>query len=681
MEKISNTTTSTMSSSVVDAFKNLNVAGVRDLSDHEAIFEVSYQYLAKIKDFRDLEAFHNCLVSLINTDKYYKAVELIGEVPVEIHLEFPLEKAYVYYKTGNVTLLEEVYSAASSEADVSSDLLRALKHVMAQSCYQNGQLARALELYHELILTNTMDSEVDMACNERAILSQLALTTRSPSTPPSLNLETSKQSYDYIFNNALIAWANGQVDESLQLLDDALAQCSRENESGDLDLELAPIKLTIAFIHQETGKSEQAAEILKELNSSDIDDEMLQLVIKTNYNSLFPSENLNLTQRALNYPQNLHRLRQKMTMSQRQVFLRNHLLLLYQTNTLGRKLSYLSSPFLKEYSKQYEGDITPLVYRVLLSLKVTLEDLRSSPLAVVRKLRKFIEAEKEKARPRTPDGKYGDFELITEEVLAALFLSISIVTETGMSKLAADDWATFVYPWAYWHCWMGMEARIPQYASLIGAKIQHYEYYSNPMSLKVVADLVYIFDKDPQAEVHPHSYSFMRAVAFKCLVLDCDPLSVKKLFTKLHAADSADAVVSNILSPADNLIPVELLEADAEVEDLLNVNVESLLEVSPAIGRVNVGRAQHKVTKKKAHKPKFSAAKVLKPESEFDVESLDTERWLPMKIRSYYKPSKKEKKKGGHQGAVEASPAPVATPAPAASKNKNASKKKKKGKK
>lgn len=50
---------------------------------------------------------------------------------------------------------------------------------------------------------------------------------------------------------------------------------------------------------------------------------------------------------------------------------------------------------------------------------------------------------------------------------------------------------------------------------------------------------------------------------------------------------------------------------------------------------------------------------MIKPEGEF---KLDDERWLPLKLRSYYKPTKKDKKKtsGGHQGAVESSPAPTA---------------------
>lgn len=79
---------------------------------------------------------------------------------------------------------------------------------------------------------------------------------------------------------------------------------------------------------------------------------------------------------------------------------------------------------------------------------------------------------------------------------------------------------------------------------------------------------------------------------------------------------------------------------------------------------------QNKITKKKKN-PKFGPNKVLKDEKL----TLDEERWLPMKLRSYYKPTKKDKKKssGGQQGFTETS-----THSSSLSNNK---KKKKKGKK
>ena len=81
---------------------------------------------------------------------------------------------------------------------------------------------------------------------------------------------------------------------------------------------------------------------------------------------------------------------------------------------------------------------------------------------------------------------------------------------------------------------------------------------------------------------------------------------------------------------------------------------------------------------KKQRKPKFGPGKVIKPQ---ELLKLDEERWLPMKLRSYYKPKKSSKKKasGGHQGAVESlNTTSNTTNSTSSSKKKN---NKKKGKK
>lgn len=647
-----------MSNSVIDAFKGLNVASARDVSDHEAIFEVSYQFLLKIKQFRDLASFHNCLVSLINTDKYYKALELIREVPAEIHQEHPLEKAYVYYKTGNTTLLEEVYDSTKAATGVSDSLMRALKHVMAQSCYQGGQIERALALYHELISSNSIDNESDIACNERAILSQLALKTGHTCEEPTLHLDAAKQTYDYIFNDALIALAQGKSEQSLQLLETALSLCARQNadmDAADLALEVAPIKLTIAYIYQVNGETQRAVEILDSVNTEEMSDLMVQLILKTNYSSLVPG-NVNLTERALNYQYNLQHLRQKLTKAQSQVFLKNHLLLSYQTSTISKSSSYVSHAFFAKYAQDYPGDFTPLVYRILVKLDISLDDLDTSSKAVGRKVFKYVHEELEKGE-------------VSDSVLAAALLLVAVNSRTSkydqailvMEKVVALELAG---------------SRV--HASVVGTLIHLYELYNNSKKLtELYTALVKEFESTG-VQKDGFLYDFVRAVAFKLLNVNIVE-SATKLFELLGAADPSDAVVASVLnSSSAGLVPVDNLASEADVDELLAVNVESLVAPSPAVGVAKLRvRSDFKV-KKKTSKPKFSQHKFYKPVHEFDGKDLDQERWLPMKLRSYYKPSKKELKKKGHQGAVEASPAPSATPTPA---SKSKSKKKKKGKK
>lgn len=651
-----------MSSSVIDAFKSLKIAAAQDAAEHEAVFEVSYQYLAKIKNFQDLPAFHNCLVALINTDKYHKALEFLREVPEDVRAEYPLEVAYVYYKTGHTAQLQQVYRAAVESGDVNDVLVRALKHVMAQSYYQSGQMAQALLLYRDLISSNTLDNDLDMACNERAILSQLAWSGHR--SEPLQTVPDAQKTYDIVFNEALIALAANDVPASLRMLEQAAAMCTEQNmdlDPADLALEIAPMKLATAYIYAHTGRLAQAERLLQDLDMALITDLMTQLLFKTNYTALtFAGANVNYIARELDYQRNLHHLRLKLTKRQSQVLLKNHLLLSYQGNTIAKSSTYLTNGFYAAFSADYAGDVTPLLYRILVKLDISLADLESAELqrAVSRKLLRFASAELE---------AHGASDLA---IAAALLLV------TANSKLAKYDQSFLVLEKL-----AALElAAAPEklHASVFGLLIHLYEHSSNAKKLAelydaLVAKLALLTTQ--QLQENPHLYDFVRAVAFKLASADAN---ADVLFKALGAADSQDAVVASVLSgDRSRLRAKEELASQEDVEVLLAVDVKQLAPAPAAASKPRV--AEHKVTKKKAHKPQFSKSKTLK--ADFDAKDLDQERWLPMKLRSYYKPSKKELKKrgGGHQGAVEASPAPSA-PSTSASASKN-KKKKKKGKK
>ncbi|SGZ51390.1 CIC11C00000000233 [Sungouiella intermedia] len=661
--------TSKMTRSVIDAFKGLNVGSAQDVSDHEAIYEVSYQYLSKVKQFKDLEAFHNCLVSLINTDKYYKALTLINEVPTEIHQEYPLEKAYVYYKTGNTDLLKALYDTTVASSGLSEVLLRAMKHVMAQSCYQNGEVTHALKLYHELISSNAIDSQIDLACNERAILSQVLFKTSS-SQKPLLNLANADDSYDFIFNNALIELAKGNLAGSLDLLNSALDLCKTQNmdsDPADLALELTPINLTIAYIYQVTGREQKAIDVLENLDLADTADLMLQLIVKNNLISVQPVvDNVNYSSRELNYHHNLHHLRLKLTKSQSKVLLKNHLLLSYQTNTLSKSSTYVSNRFIKQFITDSEGDYSPLVYKVLLKLDVTFEDIENPETnrAISRKLLKFANAELEK-------------NVASDILVAAALLLVAL-----NSKVSKFDQSTLVLEKLVAIELAASDA--PLHGSIFKAIIEVYELSNSAKKLSELYTAIVTKFKSLSVESirgNDNLYKLILAVAVKLLTVDLEAESAELLNLLLTVKES-EVVASILNSNADGLLSVQELESEADVETLLAVNVEELAPKLPVPKAKKIKQADFKV-KKKTTKPKFSKNKFFKPASEFDPEKdLDREKWLPMKLRSYYKPSKKElkKKSGGHQGAIESSPAPqVAQQVSSSSKSKKT--KKKKGKK
>lgn len=671
-----------MSSSLIDAFKELNMSTAQDASDHEAVFEISYQYLSLVKNFNDINAFHNCIVSLINYDRYYRALQLLGEVSEEIHGEFPVEKAYIYYKTGHFDRLKQLYETTivSPSFDKNSISLRALKHVMAQSYYQNGNISEALRLYRELISSNSVDNEVDMACNERAILSQLAAKENSSETPVS-TVSAAEKTYDIVFNDALIVLASGNTSSALKLLEEASAMCLEQNMDSapaDLALEIAPIKLTVAYIYQITGNTQKALGELQSMDLESVTDLMTGLTFRNNYISLSDTpENVNFSIRELNYKDNLHHLRHKLTKPQFQILTKNNLLLSYQSGTLSKKSSFFRSKFSDQYALDFHGDVTLALYKILLKLEISIRDLQSisETKNASRKLFRFCQRKLESTNT-------------DEETVAASLLLVHL-----NSKWAKYDQAILVLEKL-----VSVEldaAPERMHASVFGTLINLYETRQSHWSIKKLEEFTQALAKKfaaltPATLAENKSlYEFARAFAFKLSAANSaqDPTSILNL---LKEANPNDKLVSSVLSgDLSGLVPAEDLASAVDVEELLLVNIEDMIPKQPVSESSLVTRSAVKPFKvtKKTTKPRFSKNKVLKPESSFDAEKdLDKERWLPMKLRSYYKPSKKDlkKKSGGHQGAVELSPAPAATQAPASSsssKNKSKNKKKKKGKK
>lgn len=130
-----------MSNSIADAFKKLNVSVDLSQSEHDKIFNVSYEYLSKVKKFNDLKAAKNCLVALINLDKYHKADQIIKKLNKLLVGPLILEISYIYYKIGKIDELIKLYE---SNEDLQEGASIGLKHVLAQSYYKIGDYEKAL---------------------------------------------------------------------------------------------------------------------------------------------------------------------------------------------------------------------------------------------------------------------------------------------------------------------------------------------------------------------------------------------------------------------------------------------------------------------------------------------------------------------------------------------------------
>lgn len=645
-----------MSSSISQAFKGLNLAHAESESDHGNIFDVSYQYLSKVRDFQDVHSFHNCLVALILMDRYHRAYQLLQEVGEDVHGRFLIEKLYIYYKLGKTAMLNALVDSAL-EAPMDDIVVRALKHIRAQNDYREGVNSHALELYHELIAANgDVDLLVDLACNERAIVSQANFMADNAAQTVDVVSTTAQaeSTYDLFYNESLILLSQNRFDDALQVLQRAEALCTDQNGPEELLAELAPIRTTLAYVYQTLGEPQRAREILSSLRSEALDDSMIKLIVTNNYYSSAPvkteSVHLNLVQRELDLAKNLHHLQAKLTKPQYQTIVKNNLLLNYTTSTLAKTSSYLQPRFAQAWSQLFPNDKTPTLYKVLLRLGITYEELtggKSDSRRLAKQVYKFILQQRQ-----LPE--------VTSEFISAILLLVHLNHETGnyansisiLESLLIDDEdfkANAEAP-----CLAGLLIKAYE-AENLTAKLQAY-----------LSHLTLLFQEggvEDKLNTNPDFYDFAKIIAFKLILINEE--KAQGIFVALLKARPNDELVHTMVNQEETikLESVEnLTSSTGSIDDLLNTEIEDLILQRFSHKSATPTTTKHKKTAQNAaskvvkakRAPKFSTQKTVKPNDQFDVNSLDKERWLPMRMRSYYKPSKKDKKKNaGHQGSTE----------------------------
>ncbi|CAK9440098.1 uncharacterized protein LODBEIA_P41980 [Lodderomyces beijingensis] len=641
-----------MSSAVVDAFNRLNLQLGSSPSEYEKVYGVSYEYLSKVKNFDDLQAFKNCLVSLINLDQYGKAEQLVAKVPKSLEKSLILEISYIYYKVGKCSEILKLYE--TYESQVESKFIQAgLVHVLIQTYYKLGDYAKALQLNHRLLGSgDSGDEKLDLAINEKAIASQLILST-GESVDSSLEL-ADESSYDLLYNEAIVQLAKSNLAESLSLLQRAHKLCFDNHvPEQELEAEILPINLAISYVYQLKGDRAKAQEILESISVDKVADALLKLIVQNNLysqNSIQTGVSPNFIERELDIQQRIQQLKQKLTIIQYDTILHNSILLRFATGSL-------SSCQLKAPSLARGKGLVAQAYKILTALDITYKSINdpSQTKAIGRKLVRYITQQTDAQVKEASvlllvfvNSKWGNFDQ-----------SLPI-----LEKMAQESMNTMAIS-----------------PGIVGTLVNVYESTQNINKLKtLLRTLVEKFlYSPPDAFKKADYFNTAKIIAMKNMAFSKDS---RQLFEYLHEANPQDDLINSVLSNSDEkLTPIEELASSKSVEELLAVNIADLIPNKTQPIRTVHSKNAPKVTKKQ-RKPTFGKSKVVKPEGEL---KLDEERWLPMKLRSYCKPSKK-KRAGGHQGAVEPTASvQSATSAQGTSSSTSSSsgnkKKKKKGKK
>lgn len=569
-------------SSLNELFKQLEVHSANE--EHKEVFDTSYEILKSSP--HDARAFKWTIVSSINLDQYLTALKIFKNYPQADSGDLLLEKLYVYYK---LNLNQELSRQFEELGDKVNDD-RGLLHLKAQFLYRIGEYEAALDYYKELI-DATIDEEdpeaLDLSVNERAILAdgyQVGVFNRFNSKLPLT--PDREDSYDLIFNEALIHLGLKNYSKSLELLDLAEEKSNEANSDYEDQLnEGFPIKLQKAYIHQITGNTEKAEHILKSIDASKLTDSLNKLILENNLVS--SSLNVNdplLTLKELDYPNILTKLSPRFSVLQNTKLFKNYAKLSAQ---VGKKVS----------GNQFPNDFAANALSSLAKAGVLLD--QDDPKTKARKSFKYA---------------------LTSKSLPASLASAQLNVNVGN----LDSAATVLE---------NLESKDKTLPGVSSALLSIYDQLGSNKKKLLLFNEIYDLYSAKTEFANIDEYDFLKILALKFYNIECE--KSKDLLIKLSTYQSDDLisiVLSQDSSDSSKLKPVEEITSGLDVEDLITQGAERLSRQQVISSKTN------KVVKKRVKKNK-------KLPKSFDENKLpDPERWLPLKDRSTYRPKKGKKK-------------------------------------
>ncbi|GMM27462.1 signal recognition particle subunit [Martiniozyma asiatica (nom. inval.)] len=610
--------------SLTELFSKLEVYSNAD--DHKKVFDTSLSILKRDKS--NVAALKQCLVALINLDNYNTAEKLIETYSTLIKNsinQFVLELAYIYYKTENATRLKELIPVAHGS--------RAFKHILAQFNYRIGDDATALQLYQELINSDDGSEEVDLSVNERAVVSQLKYYNTQPNVDSVKPLSmTHHESYDQMFNDALILIINKEYNEALNLLqktyDLALSSLADSDENDQLS-EILPIQAQVAYVKSLLGDKDSAREIINSLTDKLENDKVLKLLVLTNKLSLLnnvDSYSPTYLYKELELPNSLKISSQKLSKPQKNIIERNSLL-----------LGYLCGKNIKNASINHQNEFpeSALPYALASTIgQVERSEIVNPTIASAKKIFKLA----------TNESSNLPFAFLSAQISIAVgnFENAALVLEKSIEQSNDEI------------------LNLPTVGRILYGIYESLDRKSMCSKLLVKIQKVLI----NKTEMSNEEIKYAVFVSLKLLAVD-ESLGLQLLY-KIGKG--------------------EMLENDFNKSDIQrltkSVNVDLMIKNGLTPLFKNASAVTGSTTTLKINKTKRSRIKPKKLTKNLQAK-IDSERWLPMKDRSYYIPKRSKKAKdtqGGHIDAATEQALNISAPnESAASSSKN--KKKKKGKK
>lgn len=650
--------------SLTDILAKLNVQSSHN--EHSQVEETSLQLLNN-GCTNPGTALRYCLVALIQQDKYNKALSVLdkySKIDEKYGKQLRLEKLYVYYKLNNQKRFENLYSSIVSDdldvllkkAPAQLESLRSILHVRAQYCYKNGLYPESYRLYNYLASNNDagIDNIVEIACNERV---PLTVDADLQIQYPLIN-QNVDDSYDVMFNDAIVLATQHKFHESIALLEQAYSLA----KEGGYEADIHTIELQMAYTLELIGRNDDSKEFLNGLTGKLTPGTPMYILAKNNMLSLNDiskfKDNLNLILKELNYETQNSLNIQNFTSAQWTNLVNNAMFLkLFNNESITSHRSVLSKT-LSNYSDIVES--------------VTLEPYKTQA-------KKLYHA----AMRAVSSGVQGS--VVGLVLLATQLLVVENQTDNAIrlcehffnrsveiNKTLTDELITISYV-------------------LFELYKQSGRTHSKVLLLRKTSALFNANELLVVSKSTTNKLQFWRHIAFQSLTLsrasDAKALFKKLMIVPYFKENLLNENILQIMKENDSDVfdssLVAPLVASVDVEALIAAGVKPLESGSSKVQ--TRGAAVNRIAKKKLElkKQKRKAAKLKKFLATHDVaaKTADPERWLPLRDRSTYRPKKKQLAKQTQGGAMSKQSEQALDISKKSNKSGNQNSKKKKGNK
>lgn len=630
------------------------------------------------------------------------------------------EKLYIFYKLNDNQSFEKLFQTIQLGSIESKLLKRSILHLQAQQFYKLGYYNNALEIYKQLLDPQSnyfkLD-DLDLLINEKAIASQRKVFATEVDNNKA-GQANSSDSYDLLFNNSLIEFNEKHFTRALDYLasskEKAETYYANEGDSTSLDLflEVAPMYLQSAYIYQVFSKNEESLNVLtefkerfhniltstKDVISKDKNVQLFKLIFLNNYYSLTMSKNNNvfnenILANQLKYTNLVSALSNntKFLKSQYYALKRNESILNFKIGkniSVTKELNYDTSSTSSEFKKLLNSRVVDdnenydLTILALSSLQdsgiVLLEDLNIDDdirySKVPNSYYKYLI--KEIARQTSTENIIKAKKLVAGSLLTIQLL-VNSSKESNLNSYLNNSINLLEQ---LLEVPLVEKIVLQKYYGVISLLINLYELVYNPAKYFTKFEKLYnkVYDSyigNISVEIsNKFQYNFLKKINFDFFNLNENNLdamekqqNVEKIvnvFEKLLVFNPQDKLISILVlkikngdiefdENSVNLLSLDELTEGLEFNSLTTTGLESVLkEYSSTSGFANAANNFVKKAKRVRKKPQHPSKAAI------EGKPLDHERWFPMKDRSYYKVSKKDKKKmkaatQGSSGAID----------------------------